>query len=180
MTVSSRRSGANTRNRCGGLAVALGVGLAAATGHGVAWADTTGGDSTAGSVGHSDSTTGAGDSAGPRKSPAAGHDAHRGGPTSSESGSDGAKTTPTHTDAADGARDGTPTKTRKSAVGQPSTTGSEGTSGKDDAASSGASASAPEAQSGPAAPQHGRRLAHEHDCAVEPDQRRAPRGHGRP
>jgi hypothetical protein len=153
MTVSSRRSGANTRNRCSGLAVALGVGLAAATGHGVAWADTTGGDSTAGSVGHSDSTTGTGDSAGPRKSPAAGHDAHRGGPTSSEGGSDGAKTTPTHTDAADGAWDGTPTKTRKSAVGQPSTTGSEGTSGKDDAASSGASASAPEAQSGPAAPQ---------------------------
>ena len=135
MTVSSRRSGANTRNRCGGLAVALGVGLAAATGHGVAWADTAGGDSAAGSVGHSDSATGTGDSAGPRKSAAAGHDAHRGGPTSAETGAEDAKTTPTHTDAADSAGDGTPTKARKSAVGQPSATVSKSTSGKDDATS---------------------------------------------
>ena len=67
MTVSSRRIGGNTGNCStlyGGLALALGLGVAAATGHGVSWADTTGGDSAGSSVSHSGSATGTGASPG--------------------------------------------------------------------------------------------------------------------
>jgi hypothetical protein len=58
MRPSDRRTTASRGARCGGLAVALGVGIAVATGNGVAWADTAGADSAGASVGHSRSATG--------------------------------------------------------------------------------------------------------------------------
>ena len=60
--------------RCGGFAVAIGLGVAAATGHGMAWADTAGRDSTGGLVSHSGSrsATGTGASAGASNTPSSG------------------------------------------------------------------------------------------------------------
>jgi hypothetical protein len=134
MTVSSRRSSGNTGNRStlyGGLALALGLGVAAATGHGVSWADTTGGDSAGSSVSHSGSATGTGASPGPRSSPAIGtasgstssgsaaavHGRNPGGPSSSMSSSGGAGATPTHTDTPGGTADTSPTGTGAFSVG---------------------------------------------------------------
>ena len=134
MTVSSRRGGGNTGNCStlyGGLAVALGLGIAAATGHGVAWADIAGAGSAGSSVSHSGSAAGTGASAGPRSSPASStasgstssgsavgvHGTHPGGPSPSMSGSGGAGTTPTHTDTPGGAADTSPTRTGASSAG---------------------------------------------------------------
>ena len=128
--------------RCGGLAVAIGLGVAAATGHGVAWADTTGRDSTGGSVSHSGSpsATGAGASAAASSTPSgstyspatAGHGTHQGGPPSSVSSSRAAEATPAGTGS--------------SATGRGSTAELQGTS---------AIVSTSAAQSGSAAPQQG-------------------------
>lgn len=57
MVRGAKRSGVTQRSaRAGGLVVALGLGAAVATGHGVAWADDPGTDSTGGSPGHSVTT----------------------------------------------------------------------------------------------------------------------------
>ena len=77
MTVHGRRSanhGKRTPRRCGLAVVAVGVGIAAATVHDVAWADTGHSDSSGNSSTHSSSET----SSGPRKS-AAGHGNHQDG-----------------------------------------------------------------------------------------------------
>jgi hypothetical protein len=58
MTLSDRRSTDGRTARYSGLAMALGLGFAVATSHGVAWADTTGADSAGASVSHSRSATG--------------------------------------------------------------------------------------------------------------------------
>jgi hypothetical protein len=113
MPVSSRRNGGNDRNYSalyGGFAVTLGVGVAVATGHAVAWADSPSAHSADGSVRHSGSSPGTGDSAKPDRaslgsnapgvtgSGAAGavHGIHRGtSPSMNSSG--GMKTSSTHT-----------------------------------------------------------------------------------
>jgi hypothetical protein len=159
VTISGRRKAAKTRAaRCGGLAVALGVGVAAVTGHGVAWADTTGGDSAGGSVSHSDSATHTGAPAGPKNSPESeGHVTHRAQSPSSASGSDAAKANPSHTDTADGPRDATPTTTRTSAESTPRPGPANPSASGDDATSSAATKSTsmttPAVESDSAAPQ---------------------------
>lgn len=100
---------ANRSTRTSGFVLALGVGLAVATGHGVAWADTNGGHSAGGSVNHSGSAGTRGASEGPASlsgiatasgsssgAAAALHGAQS-GPSSSVSSSGGAKSKATDT-----------------------------------------------------------------------------------
>ena len=75
--------------RCGGLAVAIGLGVATATGHGVAWADTAGRDSTGGLVSHSGSrsATGTGASAAGSSTPSSGSTGAAAGSAAPQQGS---------------------------------------------------------------------------------------------
>src|SRR6478672_3807798 len=105
------RHGGDLRGRRAPLyaGVALGLGLAAASGHGVAWADSDGAGARGGPVSHSDPGTDTGGSAGPRSparsapsdpakpnSAAGSARSHWGGHRSSTHGSQTAKATTTH------------------------------------------------------------------------------------